>query len=232
MALHVEESFWSLFPEAVIAVVVVHGLDNRNAAPKISARFDASVARTAAAFEGADFANHEVIAPWRRAYQAFGAKPAKFRSSIEALIRSAVAGRLGAISPLVDLYNAISLDHFLPAGGEDLAKIEGDLVLTRAAGTEEFVPLGSVDNAPPAAGEVIYRDDRGVVCRCWNWREADRTKLTAETENAVLVLEALGEIGRERLVAAAEDLAATVREIAASVRVEILDASRPRVSLD
>ncbi len=232
MNLEIEESFWTLFPDAMVGVVVLANLDNHTPKPSLDERFAAAVARAQVDFADADFPNHEAISPWRRAYQSFGAKPAKFRSSIEALLRSAVAGRLSSINPLVDLYNTISLTHRLPAGGEDLAKIEGDLFLTRARGDEEFVPLGSTANDPPATGEVIYRDDRGAICRCWNWREADRTKLTAETQSAVLVLEAIGEPNRERLIAAAKYLAASAQEIAEVVRVEILDVSRPRVSLD
>ncbi|MEZ4529653.1 MAG: phenylalanine--tRNA ligase beta subunit-related protein [Thermomicrobiales bacterium] len=72
-------------------------------------------------------------------------KPSKYRSSIEAMLRSAQSGRLRPINPLVDLYNAISLRHLLPVGGEDLAAIVGDVRLTRAQGDEEFTPLGSKD---------------------------------------------------------------------------------------
>ena len=96
------------------------------------------------------------------------------------------------ILPLVDIYNAVSLEHLLPVGGEDLDSIEGDLRLTRASESEPPVRLlGEAEERAPKPGEVIYTDDRGAICRRWNWKEADRTKLTESTRTAVLVLEAL-----------------------------------------
>lgn len=188
----VEPVFWSLFPQARIGVVVARGLDNRRAADTSAALQD-EAARNAVARLGnaGEIAAHPAVAPWRAAYRAFGVKPSKFRSSIENLLRAAASGRLGSVNPLVDLYNTISLTHLLPCGGEDIARLAGDLHLTRAAGDEEFVPLGSTQPQPPQPGEVIYRDDAGVICRAWNWREAERTKLTAATTDAFLCIEAV-----------------------------------------
>ena len=38
---------------------------------------------------------------------------------------------------------------------------------------------------------MIYFDEQGAVCRCLNWREAQRIMLTEETKDAVLVIEAI-----------------------------------------
>lgn len=81
------------------------------------------------------------------------------------------------INPLVDLYNSVSLSYTVPCmGGEDLAKIVGDLCLGRAQGNESFFPLGAESDAPALADEMIYFDEQGAVCRCLNWSEAQRTK--------------------------------------------------------
>ena len=40
---------------------------------------------------------------------------------------------------------------------------------------------------------MIYFDEQGAVCRCLNWREAQRTMLTEETKDAILVIEAINE---------------------------------------
>jgi DNA/RNA-binding domain of Phe-tRNA-synthetase-like protein len=150
------------------------------------------------------------IACWRSAYAAFGVKPSKIKSSIENLLRSAGSGRLRSVNPLVDLYNVVSLKHHLPCGGEDLATIDGPIRLTRAAGGEHFVPLGGSDVEPPPVGAVIYRDDLGVICSCWNWREADRTKLTESTTDALLCIEALPPMTEAQLRAAIDELVALV----------------------
>lgn len=66
------------------------------------------------------------------------------------------------------------------------------------------------------AGEVIYRDAVGVLCRCWNWREAERAKLTAATTDAFLCIE-LAELTspaqEQGLAAACEELAERIRRL-------------------
>lgn len=210
-ALRVEPPFWELFPGAVIGVVVARGLDNARGGDQ-AALLQAAAIEAAGRLGEGEMAEHPAIVPWRNAYRAFGAKPAKFRSSIENLLRSARAGTVRSINPLVDLYNTVSLRHLLPCGGEDLAAVQGQIILTRAAGGEHFVPLGMAEEQPPAPGEVIYRDDAGVICRCWNWREADRTKLTTNTTAAFLCIEGIGPISEQAVQAACDDLAGLVRE--------------------
>jgi DNA/RNA-binding domain of Phe-tRNA-synthetase-like protein len=229
----IEDAFWSLFPDTLIGIVVAHGVDNTaNERPAITALLGEAVAGATAALEGADIAAHAAVAPWRRAYQAFGVKHSKYRSSIEGLLRSAQSGRLRGVNPLVDLYNTVSLRHQLPCGGEDLAAIRGDIRLTRARGGEPFVPLGASADEPPQPDEVIYCDDAGAICRCWNWREADRTRLTEATTDAFLCIEALPEIGAARLRAACDDLATLVRaHLGGAATVEVLDRARPALDL-
>ena len=52
--------------------------------------------------------------------------------------------------------------HFLTqflVGGEDLAKIVGDLCLGRDQGNESFFPLGSESDASALADEMIYFEE-------------------------------------------------------------------------
>lgn len=233
MQLLVTEAFWALFPTARIGVVTAHGLDNLVAVEQAAALLAAEASQRAASLEGAEIASHPAVAPWRAAYARFGMKPSQYRSSIESMLRAAQAQRVRSISPLVDLYNAVSLRHALPCGGEDLAAIVGDVRLTRAAGGEPFRTIGATEDDPARAGEVIYRDDVGAICRCWNWREADRTKLTAQTRDAVLVVEALPEHAPALLDAALADLAALVAQhLGAQTRTAVLTAEAPACALE
>ena len=231
MQFTVTDTFWNLFPTAQIGVVIAHGIDNRRSGEQAAAQLTSEIERTAKLLEGADIASHPAVAPWRAAYAQFGAKPSKFRSSIESLLRSAQSGRLRSISPLVDLYNAVSLRYQLPCGGEDLATIVGDIALTRAQGGEPFRTIGAEQDDPPFAGEVIYTDAAGAICRCFNWRESDRTKLTEATTTAILVIETLS--AQIQLAAALTDLAAlTAEHLGGSVRTVILDRAQPTAALD
>ena len=177
---------------------------------------------------------HPRIACWREAYRSFGVKPKKYQSSIENLVRRVKkSGSPRSINKLVDLYNVVSLTHLLPVGGEDLDRIQGDLVLRYA--TEEDSPallLGESDPRRATPGEVIYCDSVGPVCQRWNWKEADRTKLTEETTSAVLVIEALPPVVRPILEKALADLAESVaRYCGGESQIDILDAENPALPL-
>jgi DNA/RNA-binding domain of Phe-tRNA-synthetase-like protein len=143
------------------------------------------------------------VADWRAAFKAFGVKPQRFRPGFESLLRRVEQG-LPRVDRLTDVYNAVSIDFAVPIGGEDLDRYQGPMRLVRATGDEDFdtVDEGAPAVQHPLAGEVVWRDDAGVTCRCWNWRQCVRTRLTGDTRRAVFVLDALGSLPDERLLAA------------------------------
>jgi DNA/RNA-binding domain of Phe-tRNA-synthetase-like protein len=111
--------------------------------------------------------------------------------------------------------------------------VRGDIVLCRAGDAEPpALLLGDSEARPPHPGEVIYRDDLSAICRRWNWKEADRTKLTAATRHALLVMEALPPTGRPDLEQALAELAArVVRFCGGEATPAVLDAARPELDL-
>ena len=234
MRLLVDPLLFERFPGALLGVAVARGIDNAGDPPAVAEQLREAQARVRGELAGTALAEHPRIAPWRAAYRLFGATPKKHHSSIEALLRRVLAGEeLRRINPLVDLYNAISLNHLLPAGGEDLERVEGDVRLTFAGADEPPVRLlGDPEPRPPSPGEVVYRDDAGVLCRRWNWREAERTKLTAETRDALLVLEALPPIPRQDLERAVAELAGLVERFCGGrMTTALLDVDHPDLEL-
>jgi DNA/RNA-binding domain of Phe-tRNA-synthetase-like protein len=159
------------------------------------------------------------VAAWREAYRAFGAKPKRTRNSLEALLRRA-ASRLPRVNRLTDLYNAVSVLHQIPLGGEDLTRYTGSPRLVRATGTEPFdtVADGIAVTERPDPGEVVWCDDAGVTCRRWNWRQARRTQLGDGTTAALFILDALDPVTDEELHATADDLTARLTQLGPGVR--------------
>jgi DNA/RNA-binding domain of Phe-tRNA-synthetase-like protein len=151
------------------------------------------------------------VAAWREAFRAFGAKPQRTRPSVEALLRRAPAG-LPRIDRITDAYNAVSIACLLPVGGEDLARYAGPARLVRAVGDEDFDTTADGEPAVehPEPGEVVWRDDRGVTCRRWNWRQCVRTRITHSTTTAMFVLDGLAALGVEGLRAAEAELAGSL----------------------
>ena len=160
------------------------------------------------------------VAAWRAAYRAFGAKPQRTRNSLEALLRRAGDG-LPRVNRLTDIYNAISVRHRIPVGGEDLTRYAGAPRLVRATGAEPFDTASGGETVieHPDAGEVVWCDDAGVTCRRWNWRQARRTQLRDDTTAALFILDALDPMTGEALTAAADDLAGRLARLGPDVRV-------------
>ena len=209
MKVTVENEFWALFPEAQISVLVVKGLDNsvdESKDPYFKSLLDKGAKRAADFIPDENFTQNDVIQEWRQAFSQFKIKKGA-RSSIEALLKRVSQGReFNPINPLVDIYNSVSLSYAVPCGGEDLGKIVGGLYLGKAKGCEAFFPLGAETDAPALAEEIIYYDEEGAVCRCLNCREAQRTMLTEETKDAILVIEAINGEQAARAQAAITEL--------------------------
>jgi DNA/RNA-binding domain of Phe-tRNA-synthetase-like protein len=159
------------------------------------------------------------VAAWREAYRAFGAKPQRTRNSLEALTRRAGSG-LPRINRLTDLYNAVSVLHQVPVGGEDLERYVGPPRLTRASGDEPFdtVADGADVVEHPERGEVVWCDAAGVTCRRWNWRQARRTQLRDDTTAALFILDALDPMTDDALETTADDLLAHLTGLGPEVR--------------
>ncbi|KAI7493321.1 hypothetical protein KC367_g8644 [Hortaea werneckii] len=149
----------------------------------------------------------EHIASWREAYKGFGAKPTKYRNSLEALTRRAEAG-LPRVNRLTDIYNALSVKHQIPFGGEDLDKYTGPPKLIVSNGTEDFTTTANGETVIERheAGEVVWCDDAGVTCRRWNWRQGPRTALSDSSSRVLFILDALAPVSDEELHVTADEL--------------------------
>ncbi|EIL8446938.1 hypothetical protein GNF78_05255 [Clostridium perfringens] len=195
----IEDDFWELFPNAKIGIITCNGIDNtikdENQYKDMISQGEKEALNH---LPNEEFSSNEVIKVWRDAFKKFKTKKGA-RSSVEALLKRVSTGKgLGTINPLVDIYNSISLKYAMPCGGEDMDKFIGDIRLTKATGDESFITLGSDKSEPPYEGELVYKDDEGAICRCWNWRESVRTMLTEDTKNAFLCIELVDE-NREKV---------------------------------
>ena len=162
--------------------------------------------------------NH--IQAWQNAFRKFGSNPKRTPCSVEALWkRLQKTGALPAISPVVDLYNALSIRFGAPFGGEDADQYAGVPELCLATGTEEFDTVK--DGVPvmerPESGEVVWQDQRGVTCRRWNWRQCKRTALSDASENLWFVIDRLSPMPVEELLRAGEALIEGLRRLCPAV---------------
>ena len=209
----IEDDFWELFPNAKIGIITCNGINNTiKDENQYQDMLSQGEKEALTHLPNEEFSSNEVIKVWRDAFKRFKTKKGA-RSSIEALLKRVSTGKgLGTINPLVDIYNSISLKYAMPCGGEDMDKFIGDIRLTKATGDESFITLGSDKSEPPYEGEIVYKDDEGAICRCWNWRESVRTMLTEDTKNAFLCIELVDENREKEFENALKELSQLVEK--------------------
>ncbi|MFJ4557047.1 B3/4 domain-containing protein [Streptomyces massasporeus] len=224
LTLTVSDDVRALAPGFTHVAIEAHGLVNGPSSEAGSALLDDAARRLAARLDGRAPHEDAHMAAWRQVYTAFGSKPSRTRNSAEALAKRALSDAgLPRINLLVDLYNAVSVAHLIPVGGEDVDRIEGGMRLIRATGREDFVTVAGGEETVehPDAGEVVWCDDVGVTCRRWNWRQGPRTRLTEETTSGVFLLESLAPMTVAEVTAAAEELAALLAEFSPGADIAV-----------
>jgi len=233
MKLKIDTRIFEKFPELKIGVVLARDIDNFGCSDEIMQLIREKEKEIRANYDTETLSQNPKINSWREAYSSFEAKPKKYKSSVESLYRMVLKGLdLRHINKIVDLYNYISLKRMIPAGGDDMAKVDGDIILKFAVGDEPFTALNSTEKETAKEGEVVYTDSKEVLCRRWNWRECDKTKMTEETKDVILVIEALPPVTREELEEVEEDLSLLITKYCGGeVRADILDEAKREIEI-
>jgi lysyl-tRNA synthetase class 2 len=221
------------FPNYIRGVVIAKEVNNHGENQRLIELLRKVVENVTSDESLQDIKNHPRIASWRKAYADFGANPNKFYCSIESLARRARRGdQLPYINTLVALFNYLSLKHMVPSGGDDLDSVDGDVRLTLAKGDEQFTPLGTDSVESPLPGEVVYVDNSKVMCRRWNWRQSDQTKLSPATTRVAINVDCLPPVSRNEGGAITAELAELVREFCGGeVNYFLLDAARNEIEI-
>jgi DNA/RNA-binding domain of Phe-tRNA-synthetase-like protein len=188
------------FPDVAVYAVRARGLACALAAAD-AAEVLADAVGSVAAY-GQAVADHPAIAAWRKVYASMGAKPSRYRSSVEALARRAAkGGDLRSSIPVVDFYNACSLLAWAPVGAYDLTRLPDGAIQLREAkpGIDRFEPLGA-DSASYTltAGLIVYAVGEEALCWGFNVRDSRAAALHEASDDVVFFSEAVLLEQRER----------------------------------
>ncbi len=195
MKFTIDPKIFEEFQNLKVGVITAKNIDNNRRISAVESLLRGVSMQRKKEFEKKTLDEDPRILRWREAYSRFGAKPSKYPSSIEALLARIIEDKeIPHINSLVDIYNYMSLKSVIPVGGEDMDKFYGDVKLTYAFGGECFRPINTAEIKQVKTGEIVYKDRGGVIVRRWNYREAERTKITKDTQNALVVLEDLNDI--------------------------------------
>jgi len=227
----VDQEIFDRFPKFKRGLIIVSHVENALSDETISKILNAEIEERT----GANLLDHEYVKAWDSVYTNLGVNPNKFPPSIKSLLKRVVkSGRFPFINSIVALFNYVSLAYLIPCGGDDTDRIEGNLRLGISKGNEIFVPLGSTASETPVPGEVIYFDDKtlNVMCRRWNWRNGDFTKIQESTTRLVINIDGIDLVPRSVIEKARDELAELLtRQCRAKLTTDLLDVNRRIVDI-
>jgi len=202
----ITDEIFELFPDFYRGIVLVKDISNQKSNKRIRKILKREIERQV----DIDELKEPRILAWNEAHRRFGSDPDTYLPSITHLLKSMRPNRaLPFINSVVALFNYVSLKYLTPCGGDNVDRVEGNLVLGIADGTEVFIPLGDDIEEHPVPREVIYYDDRNknVLCRRWNWRNGEVTKITPESKRIVLNIDCLPPVSPDMGNEATDELA-------------------------
>lgn len=229
----IADEVFARFPGYARGVVLAYGVRNGESPAEVVSLLREAEARVREQLSLESLIEHPRIASWREAYRSFGAKPSKFRPSVEAMVRRVLRGReLPSINTLVDIGNLVSLRHLIPAGGHAIDVLTQDIALRPATGEEAFVPFGSEEIEHPLPGEIIFAEGNAVLTRRWTWRQANHTLTLPETTAIEFNVDGLPPVPISEIETICQKIIGLIEQFCGGrTRYEVLTSENPRIRI-
>ncbi|MFC1494267.1 B3/4 domain-containing protein [Thermodesulfobacteriota bacterium] len=229
----ISDEIFKLFPGYCRGVVLAFDIKNGDSPEELTLLLREAEESLCKKIDRDEIAIHPRIASWRDAYRSFGAKTAKYRSSIEAMIRRVLNGNeLPNINTIVDIGNIISLRHLITAGGHAIDLLNGDISLRKATGDETFTAFGTDKTENPHPGEIIFTEGNTVLTRRWSWRQANHTATQKSTTAVEMNIDGLPPVTMNEVEDICNEAIDMIRTYCGGrLKYEILSEENPRIEL-
>jgi len=136
-----------------------------------------------------DIENDKIAKSYRKLWWNFKIDPTKLRPSGEALIRRILLGKdLYLINNFVDCFNLVSIQTGLSIGAHDIEKLSGDITIRLARTGEKFTAIGSKGEMILNGNELVVSDDKKILDLAYSTSSCELTKITKETNKAILTV--------------------------------------------
>lgn len=233
MKFKIDPKVFETFPTLVVGLPIIMDFDNSKSASESVNFLRQQEIDLKEKFTPESLIQDNRVIAYQRAFRKFGVDPLISLPAHVALSKRVVEGGfLPDINPLVNLYNAFSIKYLTPFGGENLDAVYGDFILKFANGGEKWIPIGGSKSKPAVAGELIWTDDLDVSTKALNWRQCDRTKLTADSKNGYFVMDGFTDVNLDNIKLAAADFTKMATQLfGGQAYIYWLDIDHPEVEV-
>ena len=140
------------------------------------------------------------VVSYRKLYKEMGIDWHSRRPSPEALLRRVVLGKgLYTVNTCVDAYNLVVMKHRVSVGAFDADNIKFPTVLRFAGEGDQILLLGDSEPTKYHSSEITYYDGEGGYNIDFNFRDAQRTKVTEKTKNLWINVDGVFDITPEQV---------------------------------
>lgn len=201
MKFKIKKEVFEKFPKMFVAIPIIKGFKNSGNEELVTETLSKAKQNLLSKYSKLEeFLEFPNIKAYFDCFITFGANPKKVKPTHFALAKRIIeGGDLPRINPIVDLYNAFSIQNILPFGGEDLSKVYGDFVLQFAKGDEHWLGIGERVAKHPKAGDLIWADDYDVSTISLDHRQCERTKATEKTTNGYFIMDGFAGVNDEQI---------------------------------
>jgi DNA/RNA-binding domain of Phe-tRNA-synthetase-like protein len=185
----VQPEVFALNPELCFGIIVARGIQNSATSAEETERLRNAEQRAREIMQEGELKSQPIIAGYRQVMEKAGINPNKFQNSMEAMMKRVLkGGQLPTINSLVDVCNAISIEHQVSLGGHALEDIHADLSVVFTTGNEKFLPFGATEYEAVEPGELVFTSGDVVQTRKWVWRQSELGKMTLDTKDVFFQL--------------------------------------------
>lgn len=184
------------FDDVKTGYAVIRQVSVELSKPSLEERKDSVIGEARHRLNGAVLSEQPRIKVFRDCYRRFGVDPKSRHPSAEALLRRILDPTKGLyrVNTVVDAYNLASIRFQLPMAAYDLDRISLPIVIRLSQEGELFRGIGESTDARLKDGELVYADQERVLCRDYNYRDADHTKITSGTRSVILFTDGCADI--------------------------------------
>jgi len=205
------------FPNLLILTALIKGLEIKKKDARLESLKMKVINEVKDKYNITSLKDLPTIRLYRNFFWKIGIDPTKRRPAAEALIRRILSGGgLPRINTFVDSLNLASIKSEVPIASFDVDKIFGKPVLRYAVKGEKFYGIGMKEPMSLKGGEIVISDNEGIIA-IYPYRDSERTKITEDTYNALLIFCGVPDISLDKLQEARDITIRLVREFCGGV---------------
>ena len=203
MELRIAEDIKKAYPELRLAYLEMRGMKIGTGSDKVTGMMKEESEKLLQALTLDTVKDREDFRAYRDFFWRIGVDPTKIRPAAEALVRRILKGAsLPRINDFVDAYNISSAESGAPIAAFDLDTIEDDIILRISKSGEDFLGIGM--EAPRTLQEGVPVMSSGdELIAIYPYRDADESKITIGTSDAILITCGVPGIQTQKLIEAA-----------------------------